>query len=147
MEYGRSIFSEKYRKNGVGHLLGVLSDNLVQNFQSDFMAECSIRGAMHFAYTREDGRKSLGGQAYCGSQKHKALNDFILPVAVLHGGLAMKNALQVRMGPGGPRRSPKEIQWAESAVSIILASTLPAKRSQWPRSFTYRGQHVEKTVE
>lgn len=108
MEYDRSIFSEKCGKNGVGHLLGVLSDNLGQNFQSDVVAECSIRGAMHFAHTRAYRRKSLvGSQANFGSQKHKASNDFILTVAVLHGGLGMKNALQVRMGLGDRGASPK----------------------------------------
>jgi|HubBroStandDraft_2_1064218.scaffolds.fasta_scaffold3127270_1 hypothetical protein len=72
MEYDRSMFSEKYGENGTGHLLGVLSDNLGQNFQSDVVAECGIRGAMHFAHTRADRRKNLAGsQANCGSQKHK----------------------------------------------------------------------------
>jgi hypothetical protein len=43
------------------------------------VADLGIRGTMHFAHTRADGRTNLvGSQASCGSRTHKALNDFIL---------------------------------------------------------------------
>jgi hypothetical protein len=60
-EYDRSMFSEKYGKNGTGHLPGDLTDNFGRTFQSDVVAGWGIRGAMHFAHTRADRRKNLAG--------------------------------------------------------------------------------------